>query len=487
MKNEGCCLPADSQYSAPVLLIDDEPHLLQSSSVLLRSAGIGNVMTINDSRDVMPFLQENAVAVIVLDLMIPHLSGKVLLDEIIFQFPRIPVIVMTALGDVDTAVECTKAGAFDYLVKPVEKDRFITSVMRALEFFALRREVLALKSYLLDGSLKYGYAFSPIVTNSKKMQAIFRYVEAVAISKQPVLITGETGVGKELIARAIHDISGRKSDFVAVNISGLDDAMFSDTLFGHKKGAYTGAEQEREGLIVRASGGTLFLDEIGDINEASQVKLLRLLQEGVYYQLGSDSLKHSNARMVVATNHDLCKQINADKFRKDLYYRLCAHHVHIPPLRERREDVLPLFHHFLGEAAESLGKKVPTLPPQIASLLSTYHFPGNVRELRSMVFDAVVRHEGGMLSMDSFKEVISKEKLSLFESPPLEGHGTVNLKHSLSERFPTLREAEDYLIAEALKLSDGNQGIAASLLGITRQALNSRLKRKNKDADSRAV
>lgn len=462
----------------PVLLVDDEPQILLSSSLILRSAGIKNVLTIEDSREVMPFLSMHETAVIVLDLFMPYVSGSELLPEIIRDFPQIPVIVMTAANEIDTAVECMKAGAFDYLVKPVEKNRFVSSIEKALELHALRNEIYSLKQRLFTDKLEHEDAFSSIITNSQKMKAVFQYVEVVAGSQQPVLITGETGVGKELIARAVHKISECKGVFVAVNVAGLDDNIFSDTLFGHKKGAYTGAEQPREGLIAQASGGTLFLDEIGDLAESSQVKLLRLLQEREYYPLGSDIPKHSDASIIVATNHDLHKSMLLGKFRKDLYYRLRGHQIHIPSLRERLEDIPLLLDHFLEEASKSMNRKKPTPPPELVTLLSTYGFPGNVRELQAMVFDAVARHKSGILSMDVFKEIIGQEHLSQ-EVGVLPGVQEENLVHRIFGRFPTLKETEEYMIKEAMRLSKGNQGIAASFLGITRQALNKRLKRKN--------
>jgi len=463
----------------PVLLVDDEPQILLSSSVILRSAGIKHVLTVEDSRRVLRLLAQQEVAVIVLDLSMPYISGIELLTEINDRFPQIPVIIMTATNEIDTAIKCMKAGASDYLVKPVEKERFVSSIKRTLEVCALREEVSSLKQHLLTDRLENETAFSSIVTISKKMRAIFQYVEVIAGTQQPVLITGETGVGKELIARALHELSSRKGIFVPVNVAGLDDTMFSDTLFGHKKGAYTGADEAREGMIARASEGTLFLDEIGDMNEASQVKLLRLLQERKYYPLGSDVQRQSDARIIVATNHDIQRLITTGKLRRDLYYRLRAHKIYVPPLRERLDDIPLLLDHFLDEAAKSLNKKKPTPPRELSTLLSTYHFPGNIRELQVMVFDAVARHKTGILSMDSFRENIGQVSLS----PPPGSQVRVQDKNFITatfNKFPTLKEAESYLISEALKLAHGNQGIAASLLGITRQALNKRLNRNNK-------
>ncbi len=462
-----------------VLLVDDEPQLLLSAGVMLRTVGINEVLTIEDSRKVLPLLPEQDVAVVVLDLSMPYISGVELLVEIKHEFPQIPVIIMTATSEIETAIECMKAGAFDYIVKPVDKNRFIESIKKALELHDLHREMSLLKRHLLTDKLEHEAAFSSIIANSKKMRAIFQYVEVIAGSKQPVLITGETGVGKELIARVLHDLSGCKGQFMAVNAAGLDDTVFSDTIFGHKKGAYTGAEQAREGLILKASEGTLFLDEIGDLSESSQVKLLRLLQEGNFYPLGSDVPMQSNARIVAATNQDLQQLISTGKFRKDLHYRLRAHKIHIPSLRERPEDIPLLVDYFLEDVAKSQNKKKPVPPPELISLLSSYHFPGNVRELKTMVFDAVIQHKSGILSMNSFREIIRQDR----SSPSKGVSSTVknsNLLSGIFGRFPTLKETEEYLISEALRLSNGNQGIAASLLGISRQALNKRLNRNNK-------
>jgi DNA-binding NtrC family response regulator len=460
--------------AAPILLVDDEPMILLSFGTTLKKAGINNVLTMEDSREVMPVIEEKRASIVILDLTMPHLSGLDLLVKISGKFPEMPIIVVTATDDIETAVECMRAGAFDYLVKPVEMNRFVSSVKRALEISALRDEVSSLKQYLLTDRIEDEDAFSSIVTVSKKMRALFQYAESIAPSQQPVLITGETGTGKELFARVVHRLSRRKGEFVALNISGLDDTMFSDTLFGHRKGAYTGADSSRDGIIAKASGGTLFLDEIGDLNEASQIKLLRLLQEKQYLPLGSDVPRQTNVRIIVATNQDISDLIKKGRFRKDLYYRLRAHQIHLTPLRERIEDIPILLNHFISAAAMSLNKNRPSYPPELITLLSTYHFPGNIREMQSMIFDAVARIKSGKLSLESFKETIETDH-DLHPLTRLPHNDSASVLTILFSRFPTLKEAEDYVVAEALKLANNNQGIAASLLGISRQALNKRL------------
>ncbi len=294
-----------------------------------------------------------------------------------------------------------------------------------------------------------------------------------------MFITMETGASKERVARSDHLKSRMKGGYIAVNVAGLDDTMFSDTLFGHKKGAFTGADKDREGLIVRASGGTLLLDEIGDLSKSSQVNLLRLLEERISDPLGSDTPGKSTARIVACSNQDIQEQIEKGTFRNDLYYRLCAHHIHIPPLRERLQDIPLLLDHFIKESAGTMNKRPPVLSPELITLLSNYQFPGNVRELQAMVHDAVAQHKSGKLSLDSFKGFIKQRRPLPQTESLLEDENSSSLK-KIFGHFPTLKEMEDHIVAEAMKCCDDNQGSAASLLGITRQALNQRLKKKTK-------
>jgi DNA-binding NtrC family response regulator len=282
------------------------------------------------------------------------------------------------------------------------------------------------------------------------------------------------------VARSVHQLSGLTGRFVPINVAGLDDTLFTDTLFGHKKGAFTGAERQRAGLITQAAGGTLFLDEIGDLRESSQVKLLRLLQEGEYYPVGSDLPKKSDARIIVATNRNLQEEVTQKRFRKDLYYRLCAHQVHIPPLRERLEDIPLLLDHFLEKAAAELQRAKPSIPPELVQLLSAHHVPGNIRELEGLAFDAAARHRSGVLSLESFRKAIAGRRLEA-PSETLPEQTETDLLYRFYGRFPTLKEMDALLIVKAMQVARDNQGVAASLLGISRQALNQRLKRK-KDA-----
>jgi DNA-binding NtrC family response regulator len=316
--------------------------------------------------------------------------------------------------------------------------------------------------------------FSRIITGDPKMLAAFSYLESIRNSPHQVLITGETGTGKELVARAVYDLGDYRGPFVAVNVAGLDDHMFSDTLFGHVRGAFTGADSSRSGLIEQASGGVLFLDEIGDLPPNSQIKLLRLLQEREYFPLGADEPRYADTRIVAATNEDLWNQHRAGKFRRDLNFRLRTHHVHLPPLRERKHDIEPLALHFIKEAARTLGKKEPTCPRELFTLLQSYAFPGNVRELQSMSFDAVSRHKSKIMSLDAFKAHMQNSR-SEMDVPEEVACNTKEL-FSCIDTLPSIQEATRMLVKEALRRSQGNQSIAAGMLGITRQALNKRLR-----------
>jgi DNA-binding NtrC family response regulator len=340
---------------------------------------------------------------------------------------------------------------------------------------ALQAELVSLKARVLEETPHEHTAFAEIVTQARSMFAIFRYIEAIAPSSQPVLITGETGTGKEIVARALHRLSRRPGELVTVNSAGLDDTVFADTLFGHTRGAFTGADRPRDGLVSVAGDGTLFLDEIGDLSITSQVKLLRLLQDGGYYQLGADRPHQSRARIVVATNRDVAADVAAGTFRNDLYYRLRTHHFELPPLRARQDDLPLLVTHFVERAASTLGKAQPAVPPALYTLLKSHPFPGNVRELEAMVFDAVARGQGSVLSLQSFKDAIGAGSQIPGETPKAGPPKPIELS---GDRLPTLQEAEETLIDEALIRAEGNQGIAASLIGLSRQALNKRLVRR---------
>jgi DNA-binding NtrC family response regulator len=460
----------------PIMIVDDEPSILMAIDTTLQLAGLNNTVTCRDSRRVMDLLAADPVEVLLLDLNMPNVDGHRLLEDVRGEYPDVPVIIVTGAVEVESAVRCIKKGAFDYILKPVESDRLITAVNRAVAFQELRRENRALRQHMLHDELEHPEAFGGIVTGNKKMLSVFHYVESVATTSQPVLICGETGVGKELVARALHRLSGLSGGFVAVNAAGLDDTMFSDALFGHVKGAFTGADTPRGGLMEQAGGGTLFLDEIGDLAPASQVKLLRLLQEGEYFPIGSDLPRTSDARIIAATNQHLSTLLKEGRFRKDLNYRLQTHCIVIPPLRERLDDIPRLLDHFLALAASGLNKETPAVPDHLVPLLTRFAYPGNIRELESMIFDAVSRHRSGVLSLDSFKTHIARDQADGEHLPlsPDDGNGP---PITFSRTLPTIKQAAHLLVREAMARCDGNQSRAAKILGISQQALSKRLKK----------
>lgn len=459
---------ANPEY--PILLVDDEEEFLFSAQFTLNSRGYDNVEVCKDSRGAQKLIEKEKYSVIILDMMMPHVTGMELLELVSKVRPDTPVIMLTAVNEVETAVECMKKGAFDYILKPVDDERFVTSIRHALEIEEFRMENRLLKESILSEKVNNPGAFEHIITNDPKMKSIFKYIEAVGKTALPILIAGETGTGKELFAQAVHKISGRKGEFIAVNVAGLDDNLFSDALFGHVKGSYTGAVSDRKGLIEKAAGGTLFLDEIGDLSMESQVKLLRLLQEKQYYPIGSDVYKTSDARIVVATHRDLKTKMDNDEFRTDLYYRLKSHSLTLPELAQRKGDIPMLVDHFIDKACDELGKESPSVPQQLYTMLANYRFPGNIRELQGMIYDAVTLHDSGALSMESFKSKLG-EIQQTFE--PAAGDEMI-----FPGTLPTMKQMENMLVDEALKRADGNQTIASQLLGMTRQALNKRLSRR---------
>jgi DNA-binding NtrC family response regulator len=453
-----------------ILVVDDDKQMLDAIAKVLDRAGHKDISLLTDPLLVRDILKDRSAACMILDLSFPGVNGEDILSETVQSHPEIPVIVLTSSLDTDTVVRCMKAGAADYLTKPVERERLLSSVKNLLTIARLSSENEILRTHLMKESAGSGF-FSGFISEDERIKSIFGYIEKAAVTSFPFLITRETGTGKELIAKGIHDASGRTGKFIAVNTSGLDDSALSDSLFGHVKGAFTSAVLSRNGLIREASNGTLFLDEIGDISPATQMKLLRLLQSGEYYALGSDTCMHSNARIVTATNRNLDELIRKDLFRNDLYYRLRTHWVDIPPLRKRRGDIPILLNVLIKRAAGQMGKPAPSYPKELAILLSQYDFPGNVRELEGMVQDAVASCSRGMLSLEPFrKRILNGEDNLTFPERRKE------LLNISDEHFPSIDEVMENLILKAMKRSSGNQGIAASMLGISRQTLSSKLK-----------
>jgi DNA-binding NtrC family response regulator len=443
-----------SSQSPPILVVDDDNDFMEAIKHTLRSKGLTNVECCLDSRKVMTLLDKKMYSLILLDIIMPGIEGKDLLPQIVGKYPEIPVIVVTAYGRSEIAVECMKAGAFDYLEKPFERNELWEKVQAAIN--------LPLN-------------FSEIKTRSKIMQSVFQLIGAVAKSNMPVIITGETGVGKELIANAIHKVSKRKGKFVKVNAAGLDDQLFSDTLFGHIKGAFSEARQNREGMIKQAENGTLFLDEIGDLSLASQVKMLRVIDQKEYCPLGSDKPIPTNARIVTATNRDLKVMRETKEFRTDFYYRLQACEIHVPPLRDRKEDIPILVNHFLE--IESKGEKKPEVSEESLRMLSNYDFLGNVRELKNLIEYVVKRHHFRILKPEVFKEkmqIDSTQKDSTLLTVDREIELPKDQKESTGDTFPTFSMVEAIYFNKVMKLSKGIKAKAAEKAGFPTRTFGTR-------------
>lgn len=459
---------------SPIMLVDDETEALSMLRDILECEGYEQVIAFERAAEACRYFDEHTVAAVIVDLRMPGMSGQELLAHIAQRQPRVPAIVVTAENQLDTAIDCMRCGVIDYIVKPVSIPRLLNAVSAALEVHQLDCRIQAPRP---DAASSVSPVPS-IITRNKTMLDQLHYVEIVSRSQQPVLLMGETGVGKELFARAVHTLSSRRGDFVSVNVAGLDDLMFSDALFGHRKGAYTGALSDRDGLVKKAAHGTLFLDEIGDLKEPSQIKLLRLIQQNEYYPLGSDHQVASSARVVLATNRNLKQMMNEGTFRKDLYYRLCTHQVVIPPLRHRPDDIPLILDHCLAESSREMGKSIPTYKKELLDLLCSYEFPGNIRELQAFVHDAVARCVTGKITLDQFRDILDRERpaATCSDCAPEAARFAMSF-----DRFPTMKEVETELIEKAMACANGNQGRAAQLLGITRQALNQRLQRKRQE------
>jgi DNA-binding NtrC family response regulator len=455
----------------PILIVDDEEAIVNSLLRMLKNTGYNNVRGETDSRKVTGLVEALQPSLVLLDLIMPNICGEELIQLLRRDFPEIPIIVFTGNQDVDRAVDSMKLGVFDYYVKNVDREKLCAGISKAIEISELRRENTKLRETLFSRALARPEVFAGIISRDPRMHSIFSYIEAVAGSSQPFLISGETGTGKELIANAIHELSGREGKMVSVNVAGLDEMLFADTLFGHAKGAFTGAAGRREGLVEGAAGGTLFLDEIGELSPANQIKLLRLIDYQEYYPLGSDVPRYSDALVITAGNNIISRK-SSGEFRNDLYFRLNTHHIELPPLRDRKGDIPLLLSHFLHEAAAELKKAVPTVPPELIPLLSSYSFPGNIRELRSLVYDAVSTHSGRVLSLASFRSAIGGRRSEIRRLP--DGDGV-----RFSSELPTISGMTEILIEEAMQRADGNQSIAAGILGISQQALSKRLKKRN--------
>jgi DNA-binding NtrC family response regulator len=449
-----------SNGKTPILAVDDDMGLLLSIKASLVSTGMPEPTLVSDSSKVMEIIRSNRFQLVLLDLIMPEPGGMELLKQIKEEFPSLECIIITAVDDVSSAVQAMKFGAYDYLIKPINSEKLIISINRALERYNLKNKLALFERSQSFSDLENPSAFAGMIAEDQAMAMVFHQVEVVAPTDYNLVITGESGTGKEMIAKIIHDLSTRsKGPFIAVNMASFSKSLFEDDFFGHTKGAYTGAVSEKKGFFEAASGGTLFLDEVTELELSLQGKMLRVIQERELYRLGSTQARNIDVRIISATNKDINEEINTKHFREDLFYRLNMFHINVPPLRERTDDILPLTHHFLKIHAEKNGKIIDSIDPEFAQCLIVQPFPGNVRELENIVAKAVLLEHGHVLTTSSIRDIIPS-------CPP----------QRKKEDLMTLEELEKMHILNVLEATDGNRTQAAKTLGIGLRTLQRKLK-----------
>jgi len=451
-----------------ILIIDDEQsQLISLKSYLSRR---GYKIFIAESGPVgYEIIQKNTVDLVLTDFRMPDWDGLQVLDKIKQLNPEIDVVIMTAFGSIEDAVQIMKAGAYDYLTKPIDLDELENLVQRVQE-----KRLLVAENRLLKQQLKERFKFDAIISHSGEMETVLNTAARVAPSKATVLIRGESGTGKELIARAVHFASPRKDkSFIIVNVAALSQNLLESELFGHEKGAFTGAMQQRIGRFEQANGGTLFIDEVGDIPLPVQVKLLRAVQFGQFERLGGNTPIKVDVRIIAATHQNLEEMMKAGEFRDDLYYRLNVVAIWIPPLRQRKTDIPVLIDHFIQKFSEENQKKVKGISREALDKLMKYDFVGNVRELENIIESAVVLCRGESITKSDLPQQIQ-----------IITEGSVFDPHNLTDGYETkLKTFEREMLAEAILQCNGNQSAASRLLGITERHLRSRLEKlgmKNK-------
>lgn len=443
-----------------ILIIDDEEHMCWALKKAMQQEGYEALTATSGSKGI-EILKEKGPSLVLLDLKMPGMDGLEVLKIIKEIHPKIPVIMITAHGTIETAIEAMKLGADDYITKPFDLDELKIVVAQALKYSNLVSQVSFLRSEL---SKKYG----EIIGESAAIKEVIMLIDRVAATNASVLITGESGTGKEITALTIHQASPRKEyPFVAVNCAALPEQLLESELFGHEKGAFTGAAALKPGRFEIADKGTIFLDEIGEMSPTMQAKLLRVLQERAFERVGGTETLHVDVRIISATNIDIKKAVEEGKFREDLYYRLNVVHIHLPPLRERKEDIPLLVNYFLKKYM--LGTyPVKKISPEAMELLMNYHWPGNIRELQNVIERSIIICPGDTILPEHLPKELQQQQSNAVET----------IVH-----FPdtgiSLEEVEKQLILTALKKSKGNQTKAAQLLGITRSALIYRSQKYN--------
>lgn len=438
-----------------ILIIDDEQNIREGLGASFEMDGY-NVKLASNGKDGLSLISKGDIDLVITDLRMPGISGEDVLRKVTSETPGIPVIVLTGHGSIDAAVDAMRNGAYDFLTKPLNLDQLGLIVKRALE----GRE-LSLQHKELQKEVESVHALDNIIGKSAEMQKVFTMIKKVASSKASVLITGESGVGKELVADAIHKLSSRKDkQMIKVHCAALSETLLESELFGHEKGAYTGADSLVKGRFELAHDSTIFLDEIGEINPSVQIKILRVLQEKTFERVGGAQTISVDVRIVAATNRNLEDEVKKGTFREDLYYRLNVIHIHVPPLRERKDDIPLLISSFLSVFKEENKKQITGIDTRARSAMYKYSWPGNIRELRNCIESAVV--------------MCSTNQITLDDLPPSVSKSTADESISVPTGI-TMEEAEKLIIQQNLALNKGNKTKTADVLGIGRKTLHRKL------------
>jgi DNA-binding NtrC family response regulator len=447
-----------------LLVIDDEKNIREGLAEYLQGDGYETVCA-ESGEEGWKLFSNGDIDLVITDLKMPGLSGEELMKRILAQSPGFPVIILTGHGTVESAVAAMRDGAWDFLSKPVDLDHLSLKVKRALD----NRE-LFFRQQSMEEELDRRKQFSSMTGNSPNMRAVFDTMSRAAPTKASILITGESGVGKELVADAIHELSPRKAmPLIKVHCAALSATLLESELFGHEKGAFTGAVSRRRGRFELASGGTLFLDEIGEIDQNIQIKLLRVLQEKKFERVGGEQTVEADVRIIAATNKDLKAEIEKGNFREDLYFRLNVVNIHVPPLRERKDDIPLLAASFLKDFAKENGKSIDGIDEKTRARLYAYDWPGNIRELRNCIESAVVMCQSNIITADDLPPALREAVHSpQGEQDIRDGNdkGFVRLKLG-----STMEECENVMIRETLAYCQGNKSKAAGILGIGRKTL----------------
>jgi two-component system NtrC family response regulator len=452
-----------------ILIVDDEINYPLILSAVLQDEGY-ETLTANSGEEALEILENSDVDLVLTDMKMPKMDGITLLEKIKEKDPQVPVMMMTAHGTVEKAVEAMQKGAYNYILKPFDNERLSLYVNKAVAMYRVVKENRQLLS-----AVESQYSFGNLIGKSKPMRDVFETIQKVAPATATVLIEGASGTGKELVAKSIHFNSSRRNKpFVAVNCSALAESLLESELFGHERGAFTGAVAMKKGRFELADGGTLFLDEIGELSLSLQVKLLRILQEKVFERVGGIKPISVDIRLIAATNKSLKQQITKGLFREDLFYRLNVVHIVLPPLKERLEDIRLLVSHFIEKHADERqgGTPVTHTDKEVERLLFDYDWPGNVRELENVIERAMVMCAGQVIQVEDlpkdFKQNVRK------------GKGTTLLLEGISPKatlYETLAHVEKLMILEALRKTDYVQAHAAALLGIGKSGLNQKIKK----------